>query len=137
VNIIYRVRFNEKLVTIGICFIFKFRIKILKVKPISLDMITRIRNASIIKESTVNILCSKMTLKIAEILKNEGFIESFDLKSKEKKIFISIKLKYKGLQQHPYIANLYRVSKPGLRVYTKSSLIPKVFGGIGIAIYSL
>lgn len=100
-------------------------------------MITRIRNASIIKQSTVDIISSKMTLKITEILKKEGFIESFDLRTKGRKNIISIRLKYKGLRQQPYIANLIRISKPGLRVYAKSSFIPKVLGGIGIAVYSL
>ena len=70
------------------------------------------------------------------ILKKEGFIDSFELRSDGKKSTISLTLRYRGFQQYPYITNLVRVSKPGFRVYVKSSLIPKVMGGIGISIFA-
>jgi small subunit ribosomal protein S8 len=99
-------------------------------------MITRLRNVNLIKGIIVKVIFSRVSLKIAEILKKEGFIDSFDVKFKKEKGFLFIKLKYKGLKQQPYIANLIRISKPGSRVYTNAYNIPKVFGGIGIAVYS-
>lgn len=99
-------------------------------------MITKIKNANLVKTSTVNVIGSSINYHIAEILKNEGFIDSLELKGNNDKRILCITLRYKGLQQHPYITNLVRVSKPGFRVYTKYSSIPKVLGGIGIAIFT-
>lgn len=106
-------------------------------------MLTRIRNATAIKSSTVNILRTNLTYNIALILKNEGFIESFeecgDIFFKQEGFvhkYISITLKYKGVKQKPYITGLKLISKPGLRVYVGQNNIPKVLGGIGVAILS-
>ena len=107
------------------------------------DMITRIRNASAIKSPTVKVLRTNLTSNIAQILKNEGFIESFE-DSGEVFLkqdgfvhkYISITLKYKGVKQKPYITGLKLISKPGLRVYVGQNNIPKVLGGIGVAILS-
>jgi small subunit ribosomal protein S8 len=74
-------------------------------------------------------------LNVVKILKQEGFIQSFEIFSDDMQSnFISISLKYRDMSDTPYITNLVRVSKPGFRVYVKKSKIPKVLGGIGIAI---
>ncbi|MGI9214397.1 MAG: 30S ribosomal protein S8 [Gammaproteobacteria bacterium] len=100
------------------------------------DMIVRLKNSSRIKSDTVKVVASSLTLKIAEILSKEGFIRSFQILKYDGKDFILIKLKYQGLQRQCYIASLVRISRPGSRVYIKSSNIPKVLGGIGIAVFS-
>lgn len=104
-------------------------------------MITRIRNANLQKSRKVNIPLTNLTLSIAEILKQEGFIESFrecgDFLIKDKNIsckYISLNLKYKGVKQKPYITSIKRVSKPGLRLYVNQNNVPKVLGGIGVAV---
>lgn len=86
---------------------------------------------------------TKLTLNIADILKKEGFIESFeetgDVVLIENGFFhkdILITLKYGGVKQKPYITQLKRISKPGLRVYVNKKNIPKVLGGIGVAVFS-
>jgi small subunit ribosomal protein S8 len=96
------------------------------------DMITILRNANIIKKQEVNIPNTKITFKIAEILKDEGFIGCI----KEIETSLTISLNYKGKQNSPSITRLKRISTPGLRVYVKNNEIPKVLGGIGIAILS-
>lgn len=74
-------------------------------------------------------------MNVVKILKQEGFIQSFEIFSDDMQSnFISISLKYRDMSDTPYITNLVRVSKPGFRVYVKKSKIPKVLGGIGIAI---
>lgn len=97
-------------------------------------MVNRIRNANSAKKYNVEIIKSQITLQIAEILKKEGFIESFQCSSELDNKFIFIKLKYKGLQQLPYIRNITLVSKPGSRVYVNKNNIPRILGGIGVAI---
>jgi small subunit ribosomal protein S8 len=100
-------------------------------------MLTRIRNASLIGSFSVYVLQTNMTLAISKVLKEEGFIDSFqkDLVHLNSK-FLCIKLKYKDSNRHkPYITQLLRVSKSGLRVYKSYSNIPKVLGGIGVAIF--
>lgn len=104
-------------------------------------MLTRIRNAVLVKSRTVNIVRTNVNYEIAKILKREGFIESFEEHGEafltEKgfvKQKIRITLKYKGEKQKPYISHLKRISKPGLRVYVNSRNIPKVLGGIGVAV---
>lgn len=106
-------------------------------------MLTRIRNANFVKSRNVTIIRSNLAFNIAQILKKEGFIESFeeigDVVLTEKGFvhkYISISLKYKGIKQRPYITGLKRISKPGLRVYVNQSSVPKVLGGIGIAIFA-
>jgi small subunit ribosomal protein S8 len=104
------------------------------------DMVTRIRNASMVKKSTVSIPCTKMNQKIAYILEKEGFLQSVVFDS-ELKMFV-LKLKYRskktgnGKTKEPCITNLKRMSRPGLRLYTKSQDIPRLLGGAGIYILS-
>ena len=97
-------------------------------------MVNRIRNANSAKKYNVEVLRSKITLQIADILKKEGFIESFQLSNELNSKYILLKLKYKGLQQLPYIRNISLVSKPGLRVYVNRNNIPRILGGIGVAV---
>lgn len=79
---------------------------------------------------------TSLNLNVVKILKDEGFIQSFDVFEDEVfASFIVVYLKYKGMKQMPYITSLVRVSKPGFRVYVKSTKIPKVLGGVGIAIF--
>jgi small subunit ribosomal protein S8 len=97
------------------------------------DMITRIRNAQLVQMQEVLIPKTKMTLRVAEILQEEGFTHSFQETGTQE---ICISLKYKEKQTKPFITKLVRVSKPGLRVYTNKKDIPRVLGGIGIALLS-
>ncbi|MBQ6517014.1 30S ribosomal protein S8 [bacterium] len=99
------------------------------------DMLTRIRNANMVSHPTVTVPASKLKIALAELLKSEGYIENYEVKSDEKFKYIEITLKYDA-QNKPVISNLRRVSKPGLRTYCKSKNIPQVFGGMGIAILS-
>lgn len=96
------------------------------------DMITLLRNANIIKKQEVDIPNTKITLKIAQILKEEGFIGTVT----EGDSCIKISLNYNGKEEEPSITRLKRISTPGLRVYVKKNEIPKVLGGIGVAIIS-
>jgi len=99
------------------------------------DMLTRIRNAIMAQHDFVLIPASKMKLSIAKILKEEGFISDYEvLKSKPHRA-IKIYLKYSDKNQ-PVISGLERVSKPGLRIYVDRKEIPRVYGGLGIAIVS-
>ena len=99
------------------------------------DMLTRIRNAIMARHDSVLIPTSKMKLAIARILKNEGFINDYEvLKDKPHRV-IKIYLKYDDKNQ-PVLSGLERVSKPGLRVYAQRKEIPRVYGGLGIAIVS-
>ena len=100
------------------------------------DMLTRIRNANMVKHQIVQISATRMSLAIAEILKVEGFIEDFEAYNEEGKKYILISLKYIGKSRQPVICKIERVSKPGLRVYSKSSDLPKVLNNLGIAIIS-
>jgi small subunit ribosomal protein S8 len=99
------------------------------------DMLTRIRNAGMVRHMTVNIPSSKMKLAIAEILKREGFIKDFSLVEGTPFDTIVITLKYTS-DRRPAITGLRRVSKPGLRIYTKREDIPRVRGGLGLSILS-
>jgi len=99
------------------------------------DMLTRIRNAVMARHDAVPIPASKMKLSISRILKEEGFISDYEvLKGKLHRV-IKIHLKYSDKNQ-PVISGLERVSKPGLRVYVQQKEIPRVYGGLGIAIVS-
>jgi small subunit ribosomal protein S8 len=100
------------------------------------DTLTRIRNAILAKHEIVKIPATKVTFYIIKVLKEEGFIENFEEINDEFKNFLIITLKYKGLNKHPIITKLIRISKPGLRIYAKNKNLPKVLGGIGIAIIS-
>jgi small subunit ribosomal protein S8 len=100
------------------------------------DMLTRIRNANMVKHQIVQIPATKMSLAIAEILKEEGFIEDFESYNENKINYLLISLKYSGKARTPVISKLKRISKPGLRVYTNSKKLPKVLDDLGIAIIS-
>ena len=101
------------------------------------DMLTRIRNAMMVRHDSVLVPSSKLKLSIAKILKQEGFIADYEVvktKGKQERQ-IRIQLKY-GDKNEPVISGLKRVSKPGLRVYVQQKEIPRVYGGLGIAILS-
>lgn len=100
------------------------------------DMLTRIRNANLARHQTVDIPSTRMTRSIAQVLQEEGFIESFELADEGVRRKLVIKLKYRGKGRDPIIKNLKRVSRPGLRVYSNRKELPRVLGGIGIAIIS-
>lgn len=99
------------------------------------DMLTRIRNANQMRYATVEVIGTKMTLGIAEILKREGFISDFTYEKNVAGDKLTLTLKY-GEKKERVITNLKRVSKSGLRVYAKSNEIPRVLNGLGIAIIS-
>jgi small subunit ribosomal protein S8 len=101
------------------------------------DMITRIRNANLVKQSKVIVINSKTSRRIADILQQEGFVEkSEEIKNELGQAVLEISLKYQGKKKKSYFTALKRISKPGLRVYANYKEIPKVLGGIGIAIIS-
>jgi small subunit ribosomal protein S8 len=99
------------------------------------DMLTRIRNACMARHTHVTMPASKMKLAIADILKREGFIKDYTLIEGQPHSTISITLKYSP-DRRPAITGLRRVSKPGLRIYTKREAIPRVRGGMGLSILS-
>ncbi len=99
------------------------------------DMLTRIRNAVMVRHDSVLIPASRMKLSIAKILKDEGFISDYELLRVKPHRAIKIHLKYSDKNQ-PVLSGLERVSKPGLRVYVGWQEIPRVAGGLGIAILS-
>ncbi len=100
------------------------------------DMLTRIRNANTAKHDTVDVPSSKMKLAIAEILLNEGYIKKYELVDDGAFKNIRITLKYGEDKNEKIISGLKRISKPGLRVYAGKDELPKVLGGLGIAIIS-
>jgi len=100
------------------------------------DMLTRIRNATLAKHQTTAIPATKLTLSIARVLKQEGFITDFEETGENIDRRLVVSLKYEGKNRQSIIKRLKRVSKPGLRVYSNSKELPRVLGGIGIAIIS-
>jgi len=102
------------------------------------DMLTRIRNANLAKHQIVQIPSTKVTRNIAKVLISEGLIDSFeDLKNyKMKSTSLLLSLKYIGKERKPRIEKLQRISKPGLRVYSKAKKMPRILGGFGTAIVS-
>jgi small subunit ribosomal protein S8 len=104
------------------------------------DMLTRIRNAVMAGHAQVAMPSSKLKIEIAKILKDEGFLEGFEVVDGESEVqkVLRIKIKYVGerRQRSPVISGLERVSKPGRRIYTKKTDIPWVLSGIGVAILS-
>lgn len=101
------------------------------------DMLTRIRNASSARHETVDVPASKMKTSIADILKSEGYIKNYEILKDGKQGVIRIELKYSANKaKNPVISGLRRVSKPGLRIYSKCDELPKVMKGLGIAIVS-
>ena len=100
------------------------------------DMLTRIRNANTAKHDTVDVPASKMKLAIAQILLDEGYIKKFDIIEEGSFKTIRIALKYGADKNEKIISGIQRISKPGLRVYASKEDLPKVLGGLGIAIIS-
>ena len=99
------------------------------------DMLTRIRNANMVKHEVVDIPTSNIKKAIAQILLEEGFIKKFELIEDATQGVIKVTLKY-GANKTKVITGLKRISKPGLRVYAKKDEVPKVLGGLGMAIIS-
>ena len=99
------------------------------------DMLTRIRNANQMRYQEVSVPASNLKVSLAKILKEEGFIEDYKLVNEDVQGTILLTLKY-GQNKERVITGLKRISKPGLRVYAKSTEIPKVLNGLGIAIIS-
>jgi small subunit ribosomal protein S8 len=100
------------------------------------DMLTRIRNAQVAKHDAVTLPASNLKKAIAKILLAEGYVKSVDFQDEGPAGSIKIVLKYVNGKQQPVIAGLKRISRPGLRVYARCEELPKVLGGLGIAIIS-
>nr|WOA02327.1 ribosomal protein S8 [Gloiopeltis furcata] len=100
------------------------------------DMLTRIRNAHLAKHQMVQVPATKITRNIVKVLREEGFILEFKEVEEKLNSYILISLKYKERNKQPLITALKRISRPGLRVYANHKDLPKVLGGIGIAIIS-
>ena len=100
------------------------------------DMLTRIRNAIMVKHQIVQIPVSKMSRAIAKILKEEGFIEGFEDYYYDERTYLLLSLKYTGKTRKSVIRQIKRISKPGLRVYANSKKLPKILENLGIAIIS-
>ena len=99
-------------------------------------MLTRIRNANMVKHQIVQIPATKMSLAITTILKEEGYIENFENYEDNNFKYLLLSLKYQGQERQPVISKLERVSKSGLRVYANSKKLPTVLDNLGIAIIS-
>lgn len=97
------------------------------------DMLTRMRNAILIKSEKVDIPASKMKVEIAKILKEEGFIKSYKIIKDKKQGILRITMKY-TMENEPVLTGLKRISKPGRRVYVGKDEIPRVMGGVGVAV---
>ena len=100
------------------------------------DMLTRIRNANTAKHDTVDIPASKMKQAIADILLKEGYVKAVDVVEEGNFKTIRITLKYGANKNEKILTDLKRISKPGLRIYTTADKLPRVLGGLGIAIIS-
>ncbi|MFA1821668.1 30S ribosomal protein S8 [Virgibacillus oceani] len=99
------------------------------------DMLTRIRNANMVKHEKLELPASKMKKEIADILKREGFVSDYEFVEDNKQGILRIFLKY-GMNEDRVITGIKRISKPGLRVYAKANEVPRVLNGLGIAIVS-
>jgi small subunit ribosomal protein S8 len=100
------------------------------------DMLTRIRNANMVRHQIVQIPNTKMTFAIALILKEEGYILDFEEFEENNQKFLLLCLKYQGQKRQPIITSIKRISKPGLRIYVSNKNLPKVLGNLGVAILS-
>ena len=98
------------------------------------DLLTRIRNAQMVAKATVLVPSSKVKIAIAQVLKDEGYIDGFEVKSESGKTELEITLKYYA--GRPVIERIERVSKPGLRIYRGRDALPQVMNGLGVAIVS-
>jgi small subunit ribosomal protein S8 len=99
------------------------------------DMLTRIRNANSVYHDKVDIPASKIKVAIADVLKREGYIKDYSFVEDDKQGILSVKLKY-GAEREKVITGIKRISRPGLRQYSKKKELPRVLGGLGIAIIS-
>ena len=99
------------------------------------DMLTRIRNAATVRHDNVEMPASKLKVSILKILKEEGFIHDFEIVKGKPERIIRIKLKY-AENNKSMISGIERISKPGLRIYVQRNEIPRVYGGVGIAVLS-
>ncbi len=99
------------------------------------DMLTRIRNAQMVRHAGVDLPSSKVKAAIAEILKQEGYIADYTVSKQKPQNQLNLQLRYTQTQE-PVIAGLKRVSKPGLRVHVEKKEVPRAFGGVGISIIS-
>ena len=99
------------------------------------DLLTRIRNANLVHHDKVEIPASKIKRAIVQILKDEGFVRDYEVLADGKQGILQVSLKY-GPERDRVITGIKRISKPGLRVYAKKDQLPKVLGGLGIAIIS-
>jgi small subunit ribosomal protein S8 len=98
------------------------------------DMLTRIRNAQMVEKATVSMPSSKVKVAIAQVLKDEGYIDSFNVSTDGGKATLQLELKYYA--GRPVIERIERVSKPGLRIYKGATELPRVMNGLGVAIVS-
>ncbi len=99
------------------------------------DMLTRVRNASMAHLETTSMPSSKIKVNLAKVLEQEGYIEGYSVEQTEPQPTLTVRLKY-GPNRERVITGLRRISKPGLRVYVKRTEIPRVLGGLGVAILS-
>ncbi|CAM9096170.1 unnamed protein product, partial [Discosporangium mesarthrocarpum] len=100
------------------------------------DMLTRIRNANLVRHQIVQVIKTKMTFSVAQILKEEGYISDFEEFEDSNKKYILLCLKYYGQKRQPIITGIKRISKPGLRIYVGKKNLPNVLTNLGIAILS-
>ena len=100
------------------------------------DMLTRVRNANLARHQIVQVPSTKMTTNIASVLLEEGFIQNFEEVGEPLNKQLLLSLKYKGKEREPVITALKRISRPGLRVYANRKELPRVLGGLGIAVIS-
>ena len=107
----------------------------MQITDVVADMLTRIRNANTAGHATVDIPSSKIKKNIAEILLKEGYIKGYEIVSGETQDTIRVTMKY-GPEKTKVITGIKKISKPGLKVYAKADEVPKVLGGLGIAIIS-
>lgn len=99
------------------------------------DMLTRIRNANVVKHETVDVPASNMKKEISRILLEEGFIRGYDVIEDGKQGIIRVQLKY-GVNNERVITGLKKISKPGMKVYAAKDELPRVLGGLGVAVIS-
>jgi small subunit ribosomal protein S8 len=97
------------------------------------DLLTRIRNANLVKKEKLTVPNTRVSRNICALLEKEGFIDSCQVSSAEE---LTLQLKYKGREQKPCITNLRRISKPGLRIYASYKNIPKILNGMGVVFVS-
>nr|YP_011005019.1 30S ribosomal protein S8 [Analipus japonicus]WAM61882.1 30S ribosomal protein S8 [Analipus japonicus] len=100
------------------------------------DTLTRIRNANLVRHQIVRVMNTKMTFSVVKILKEEGYISSFEEIEISNKKYLLICLKYHSQKRQPIITGIKRISKPGLRIYVNKSNLPNILNNLGIAVLS-